>query len=361
MPIGPMSQIRYLKQDNLKSIQRIQANYFKEIIDQFGVVVDYFKHDITYPEQFRDTYENYVYGEANELTYSLSAKLPIYLEFDNDAFILNQYGIQPQQNAVLNVMIDEFNFQFPERGTPTNLILNTTSATSEVSAGSAIMSYPITADSGFISGEISGIFALSGYTFTTSVSGITNIQFYNYNDRVAVNSDIKLPLYYDYIKTHFSNFIYTYSGNVDVSGNGSVSGTLSGLISYNKLSDFDDFRRCIKPEVGDYIRLPFFDDNHEEYILTNVRDRALTPNGVNPLLNKYLWICDLVRRDYSEEDTTKEEHTNTDVINIDRDKQEDISDIEFDYTNEKADRENIDKEKSDRMYGGYSYLETSTT
>ena len=55
------------------------------------------------------------------------------------------------------------------------------------------------------------------------------------------------------------------------------------------------YNRNIQPNVGDFFRLQF-KKRSQDYEITNIVDRTITPDGINPLLGKYVWKCNAVRR-----------------------------------------------------------------
>tara|TARA_E500000178_G_scaffold284540_1_gene285758 strand:+ start:6432 stop:8660 length:2229 start_codon:yes stop_codon:yes gene_type:complete len=76
----------------------------------------------------------------------------------------------------------------------------------------------------------------------------------------------------------------TYSGSANV-----------GILYYDQTSP-NIYNKNIAPEVGDFFRLSFMRHRNYDYEITNIADRTITPDGINPLLGKYVWKCNATRR-----------------------------------------------------------------
>lgn len=76
-------EIRYL--NNTEREQKIIGNYYRDIIRQYGLDVNYYKLKIPYLEQFKtiideNTVLRHAYGYEEEPDYSISAKMISYME-----------------------------------------------------------------------------------------------------------------------------------------------------------------------------------------------------------------------------------------------------------------------------------------
>lgn len=76
----------------------------------------------------------------------------------------------------------------------------------------------------------------------------------------------------------------TYTGSANV-----------GILYYDQTSP-NIYNKNIAPEVGDFFRLSFMRNRNYDYEITNIADRTITPDGINPLLGKYVWKCNATRR-----------------------------------------------------------------
>lgn len=81
------------------------------------------------------------------------------------------------------------------------------------------------------------------------------------------------------------------------------SGVLSGELTYHTLDNVENSPTWeIAPQVGDYFILKC-GEIEEEYEITQLFDRILTnQGGINPLLGKYIFQCQAVRRASSHEE-----------------------------------------------------------
>lgn len=348
MPVS-INEIRYLKRKNLKHEAFLQKNYFREIINHYGIDVNYFRLKMEWYASPSGVYSNYTYGENTTSVYEVSAPMVVFMKVDDDSPILRRFGIETTVNAEIYMMRQDFTEQFRDIvGIPTTGNFST----------------PISADisnfSGLISGEIIGN-TLSGITsaWTTVPSGTISANYSAGFTRypVAVNPDIARKIYFREREVN-GTLDGTISGTVDLSGNGFISGTVSGLLNYfspaYSLSGNSDWG--IAPQVGDFFRLDEFDSdvsNYEEYEVTEVLDKQLTPIGLNPHLKRYIWRCTVVRRDPSNEiveGSTQEEAFTPDYLEYNNWNQI-VSDDIFNYDTEIIDP--IDGTGSDSTYGGY--------
>lgn len=346
--IQTIDKIRYLKRSNLESEQRIVKEWYRDLISSYGIDTTYFRKELDFYKTPSGLMANYTYGESPTSTYYLSGSMVVYMEMMGDAFLLNKFGIETDGDAAVYFTIEDFTEQYRDQiGTITSANISTT-ITSTVSAYSGLISGLIDTD------------ALTGVTsanITFSTSGDVSGSFDN-SINVAlnpVNDDIKLPNYYAYGERATTGTLNgTYSGTLDASGNGDVSGNVSGWIYYfippAELAG-PDFE--IAPQVGDFFRIDFEPGNNEEYIITRIHDRNLQTDGLNPLIGKYIWRCDAVRRDPSYEtvigDDQEEPDTRDDSFQ--NNLHETVSNDIFNYETEDVD--DVDGTDSDAVYGNY--------
>jgi hypothetical protein len=345
----PINTLEYLKHSNVQSTQKIFYEYFKDIINSYGIRVNYFRQDTTFPNDLRSAYEDLIYEENYPTTYCLSAEIPLYLEVNTDAFILTKHGLEPDQHYTVFCTVKDFEFAFANLAQQ-HVVSSVVSFNIPIISGSGILSSSFNSSDGFLSGVISGsvVPSLSGV-----VSGVALAQYYNYSDYIFINDEIAAPSAWNYVKTTFSSYHGPFTGIIDVSGNGVVSGTLSGIIVYKKLGDFEsNIFKKIKPLPKDYFSIPFPTDTPEQFEITDVIDRNLAPGGINPLFAKYLFACNVVRRTYSNEDGMSEPEigTNIDMIDIEHKIKEYSSDQLFDYNLSGTQIESIGM---DKIYGGF--------
>lgn len=104
-------EIRYL--NNTEREQTVIGNYYRDIIRQYGVDVNYYKLKIPYMEQFKtivdeNTVLRHAYGYEEEPDYSISSKMIAYMEIQDDLLQLDKYGIIP--NTTVNFWFDRQDF-----------------------------------------------------------------------------------------------------------------------------------------------------------------------------------------------------------------------------------------------------------
>jgi len=344
---APITQVNYLYRRNLANEQKLQAGYYREVINHYGIPVIYFRYNLDYYNQsLSGTAANYIYGESPTSTYPLSAEMMVFDSFSDDSPMLKRFGIESIAKSEIYFMIDDFTETWRDIiGTPTTGELSSSLIGNIVSYNGIVSGSVINSDiSGFVSGNIT---ATSGM-FTSGVS----LNFIRYP--LAYNSDIAEPGYYtqQIVSGAISGIV---AGTIDVSGNGILTGDLSGILSYYTAPSVNHGPHFqIAPQVGDFIRFKEFDENVnnlEEYEITQILDKSLARNGINPLLKRYIWGCVVNRRDPSYETIagTEQSETFTPALSTHNIWIENESNKIFDYTNTAID--SIDGTGSDSVYG----------
>lgn len=390
-----INKLRFAHQQQLSGGQLLQANLFKEYIDVYGIEAIYFKSDafdrkwkfvenggrlepkLRNDKELLKPDSERIYRDPIELTYVSAAMIPLHFEMNADAFILNTYGINPNQEATVTFTINEFNLAFP---TPR------TEKICKIDKKFIIKNYKnnkkIHIDDKTKKIVFRFNFNLSGFEVSGSLDNdaieIETFFITEDNRYFKPNENYKVAGFYtaEYDKLNVYKDSTVLSANLIEIEDTNLSGHIFGEIHYNCLSDFKNFLARVTPIVGDYIRLPFFDDNEEEWEITNVVDRNIMDDGINPLLTKYVWQCDVVRRTYSEEsihtdlsgkilkdsldnefnlssivEKPHENAMNREIIDDKLQKQEDISNNIFDYNDNYIN--NINKRNLDRIYGRF--------
>jgi len=344
---APVTKIRYLKRQNLENEARLQKGYYDELIQHFGVDVAYFRLGLDYYGSPSGLYANYTYGESTTSPYNLSAEMVVYLKVNDDTPILRQLGIETTMDAEIYFTKERFTEQFRDLiGTPTSANIST-DLVSNISNFTGYISGDV------INSDISGI--TSAYTTVPSgtISGAYSSDFTRYPK--PLNADLKVS--YNFTDRQVLGDIDgSVSGTIDASGNGTLGGTATGDLNYfvgPAVSAGPHWG--IAPQVGDFFRMLEFDmdeTNYFEYEVTDVLDKELTPQGLNPHLHRYVWRCTIVRRDPSLEvvEGTLQEEQNTPTYLDHNVWDEIISDEIFDYTNAV---DSVDGTDSDNAYGGY--------
>ena len=352
-----VDRIRYLDRSQLVPEQEVFGNYYREIISQFGIDTEYYRHDDrAFAPVSSDVYD-YTYGDDTTRSYFFTAPLVIYMEANSDSVNLNRFGIETDGDMVCYIVRDDFTECFRDKlGAP------------RFDTISAFVSGNIVKHVGPVSGEVSNS-EISGYT-SIDVS-FTNFPCSGGLVSTTVSGDwTRFPVKFNRFVAESEAYTErTVNGTLTGSVNGFLNGLGNGLVSGVVSGDLQYFVEPeqrygenwgIAPQVGDFFRIDFDELNHEEYEITRVHDKNLESDGLNPLLSRYIWRMDCVRRDPSYEDVvgdeignpTEEEFTNdrqflNDAATI-------VSDEIFDYDNEIVDEAGADDSTSlDDIYGGY--------
>ena len=115
MSVRTPEELRFLKRTQLEQEAKVISNYYSDIINQMGVDCVYIKQDTEYPKLINPTlsaYEDIIYGEQNDMSYSTSADMVIYIEVEQDIFSMNQQGSLPDSHYIASFMIDQYSANF---------------------------------------------------------------------------------------------------------------------------------------------------------------------------------------------------------------------------------------------------------
>lgn len=344
-----IDKIQYSYRANLENEQKLQAGYFRECINHYGIPVTYFRYQTDFFASPSGTSCNYTYGETPVSNYTVSGDFNIYMNIQEDNPFLKKFGMSTAVNSEIYFMRDEFEEEFRDKlGTPTTNIF-TSYISGNVINNECILSGNI------VNNDLSGY--TSAYTSvpTGSITGDFGFTFIRYpkkyNDQIAYSPSFTER----YVNGTLTGNL---SGLVDISGNGIIAGYVSGALNYyNNIAVGNNPNFKIAPQPGDFIRLKEFDidvDNNEEYEITEVMDKNLSPNGINPLLKRYIWKCSITRRMPSHENVigTTQQEKFTPNLSVYNNWSEIVSnDRIFDYNNN---IDNIDnKSNKNNVYGDW--------
>ena len=362
-----LSEIRYIKRKNLNEESRIIANYYRDIIHQYGIDCNYYKLKTNYPNQFKTSIDQnnlilHAYGYDVDPDYSISAKMITYMEVENDIFNLNKYGIIP--NADVNFYFDATEFAC-------NLAVKLGKLKEFKIASEQLSIY-------FGEDELGDI-KLEFPFYSEVLSGIVNFPIddlsvelgkpINIIGEILSRSDPKwtFPVNEHIIKSFDyvvrSDNMETIMMTADIvinavddpdelsAGHDYVMIVKTkGTVLFHDVNAISKYRQHIIPNVGDVITIDFPDDhNRERYEITECIDKQLTPDGINPLLHKYVWKCKARRYANGQEnfpeqnDADKQMSEKQDLINTAGSLVGDAIDIYND--------------NEDKVYGGYKKVE----
>jgi hypothetical protein len=109
---GFTDDLRYLDTDRTKQEREIYAQYFIEQTDQFGIEVDYIVNN------YALSAHDMMYGEHTTKTFDDPVKMIMYIIFNDDSIILNQFGIESQGDITAFIPISSYQAIFGECSEP---------------------------------------------------------------------------------------------------------------------------------------------------------------------------------------------------------------------------------------------------
>ena len=370
-----IKQIRFLKQQNLEGEQLIQKGLYRETIIHHGIDVTYFRRELDFYHDGGGENANQIYGETPNSKYTQSSDMIVFMTVNADNALLQTFGIETSVTAEIFMMKDDFTESFRDK------VGKEISVDIELPVEVTIRNYMGTLTADFVSDKLKGSIELSmNDFFQGDESGTQSIDVSVAPFRTAEPHNYMLAVSTAYTERKIEGeFTGTLTGGLSPLGNGILTGTLNATLTYYSEDESDNQAENwgIAPQVGDFIRFIEFgnnDGNFEEYEITQINDKELTPGGLNPLLDKYLWRCNVVRRTPSHEDIqVRDIDENGEPLGEDSDPvyidypveekytqnnttlhellQEDASDSVFEYQNNDIDK--IDTKRSDDVYGGF--------
>jgi len=381
---GTITQLRFLDKDRLTYEHENYKNYYREIINFYGIDAEYFLHNAA--DYFYGTSPSgNTYGQYPSIDYDTSANVRTYIEFDNDSIMMSKFGIETDTDGKAYFVIDDFVEQFRDEILGRSL----------TKAGSVDVTVDASTETSveipFSDDYISGTFSMT----------ITELEAASYEFSASFVPDTAYKHDYIYLSDSYDTRynVGTATGTLSRDGD-----TITGTVQYNLTYYVNKFNFTmyeiyageegaafiadgpteddapqyfvldnnttilhengkfwtVAPRVGDFFRIEFDDDNLEEYEITQVTDRRITTDGINALLKRYIYECNITRRTPSHEtvsaSSTKEEAWTVDKTDA-NDFHESISDEIFDYETETIDEESqhgVDIALNlDSVYGNY--------
>lgn len=101
-PCGFIEDLRYLNTDHTTVERELYQSYFTEQIEQYGIEVDYIEN------LYELSSHNPIYGEHTTKQFADPQKLVMYVVFNDDSIILNQYSIESQGDITAFIPISSF-------------------------------------------------------------------------------------------------------------------------------------------------------------------------------------------------------------------------------------------------------------
>lgn len=372
-------------------------------IHQYGVDCTYYKLDTSVFGDFkgivdRNALLKHAY-KGYDLTpdYTCSAHMITFPEVATDIFQLNKYGIVPE--AEVDFYFDskqfacdlatkcgqlkeypikpmEFECEVPECFMHYEMLpdeqgnLVSTLVDDEEFEERHAESFPYALGLGYAESYECGILkgrlsaAIDGYAYGIPQTIVCDaLSHTDFKVEFPKNSDLYKSLTYDicnddYLDTMiYLKFVVTRvktgmqrmpDGSYQDTYKSILVGKIYGSVLFYDIAKLGKYIEMIHPEVGDIIAIDFPDErNREKYQITDCYDKSMQPDGISPLLHKYIWKCKAKRYVESYEDDTGLEANEAD------DRQDEA--MKHDMVVEEQIQEKIQKydEGDQEAYGGY--------
>ena len=331
-------EVRYLKRKALEEESRIIGNALRDQIRQYGVDCVYYKLDTKDWTNFKNiidqnTILKRAYGYDQNPNYTLSAEMITYADVQQDIFLLNKIGLNP--NIDIDFNFDRIDFacalatqcgQLKEYPIQKSQLFVDVPDSSKLSAHPYVIgctNNPPMYNCGILSGGFQAKIGQYQYEkdvdgnekdFTPEYTIVCNpFEHTQFKIEFPVNGDLYRSLQYKIQSDKYlETLIYlTYRINKISTGieehpyKNVLSGYIHGSVLFYDLNSLGKYIELIHPSVGDIIEIDFPDDkNREKYEITECYDKQLTNDGINPLLHKYIWKCKARRYINSFEDNT---------------------------------------------------------
>lgn len=384
-------EVRYLKRKALEEESRIIGNALRDQIRQYGIDCVYYKLSSTGWTTFKNivdqnTVLKHAYGYDDKPDYTMSAHMVTYADVQQDIFLLNKIGVNP--NAEIDFSFDRVDFacalaekcgqlkeykidqvevicELPdvETGFVENngrkFYLSAHEFPFEIGIGHVQPMYTCGMLSGYFQAKIPPYKYISGKAETRKRTIICDpYEHTEFNVQFSTNSDLYRSLKYkiehdDCLETliYLTYKVLRIQKEPGIFVN-QLSGYVHGSVLYYDIDQLGKYAELIHPAIGDVIEIDFPDDkNREKYEITDCYDKQLTQDGINPLLHKYIWKCKARRFINSYEDAVPESDAD--------DRVEEMKKFNMFVNEQVAEKISMYDElsgdiKEDSAYGGYS-------
>ena len=290
---GKFSYIDFDRNQGAIEMFRHQIN---QAIFNYGADLQYFRKYNTFfkDDETEENHANMIYGEDPTAEFYASGMIRAYVSVENMAWNFNQIGLEGTEQINIFVSIDNFEQAFIDQISKTEtryfeVDVNGNTINNEVTGMIYCPEFEAQVYAGF-SEEDMKVHASQ----ITVVNKEVTTNFYQslryQKNKSEISGNLTGKLKYDKIKAF------------------DVHGTLKGELTFHNSKNLEDSEtwKRLAPQVGDYFRFQVKSGITEEWEITNVYDRNLTKNGLNPLLGKYVYQMSAIRRVDSYEKNTPE-------------------------------------------------------
>lgn len=353
MSIYRPSELRYIKLDSIKQERAYFRNIWNDIINQYGIDVEYYRRNTDYVTPYETS--SMLYGHNNVALYDKKSNIRVKVEYNVYDFVLNEQGFVPNDNLVLYFGINDF-------------------ATHFVNEIGDFKEYPIECPTeGYARIDKDGCIRVPFETkIYSGIAVVPVMQGQSIKDvfvedvdeptrrclSVAYNPYICRSFATDYRDGYYSLNLYC---DYDATKGTRVSYRLHGGVLYSDFFENEKIVNKIHPNPGDVIEINYHtnDMDVEQYEITEVISRKPTAqDGISPMLGKCVFKCAAVRRIASHETDIP----TTDDTKKAADAQKDYSMKRADAINTHHDWDNPKESYKSNVYGGYAkadaYFET---
>lgn len=355
MSIYRPSELRYIKLDSVKQERAYFRNIWNDIINQYGIDVEYYRRNTDYVTPNESS--AMLYGHNNVAVYDKKSNIRVKVEYNAYDFILNEQGFVPNDNLILYFGINDF-------------------ATSFVDEIGQFKEYQIKGGvlEGYAKIGKDGCIRIPFESQIYSGDAVIPVESGKKVERLFVE-DVENPTkrclsvaYNPYIFRSFATdyrdgyySINLYCDYDATKGGNKAKYKLYGGILYSDFFEDEEVVNKIHPNPGDVIEINYHtnDMDVEQYEITEVISRKpIAQDGISPMLGKCVFKCAAVRRIASHEESIP----TTDDTKKAADAQKDYSKKRADAINTHHDWDNPAESYKSNVYGGYAkadaYFET---
>jgi hypothetical protein len=342
MSIFRPEELRYAKLDSVKEERSYLNTVYQELIRFYGYDTTYYRRDTDYTSE--DESEMMIYGYKSDPRYSKHTNIRTLVKFNDYTFILNGEGFVPSDKLQMYFGINEFATSFiDDIGAFNNFKVQETTGYAIERRGTITVPF----SSEVYSGELLVYVKPNQIVKQTEDFEIKNSSIPCYS--VAYN-----PYLYKSLSTDYRNGYFASNINVDYDSTHGrkIWYKVYGDVLYSNFFQNEKVLNEIHPNPGDIVEIDFHtqDGVKEQYEITEVVSRKpLDADGISPLVGKYVYLCNAVRRIAQHEEVAPEEKS-IDARNNMMDysqKRSEAIDNTFDHSSPSATVES-------NVYGGYA-------
>ncbi len=298
------SYVKFFDKERLKKERELIDSWDYEICHQYGIDCLFVSQKSKFPKMklVPYKYDNkrktpvqndlffHAYGEISKPEYNEPFQTQAYVQFTEDLFAINGFGLNTDLNTTLI-----FN--------KTSFALDGAMAMADIKTINKTFRFKIEVDASdkyvIINYNGKNIKFKARFNWQKKTSGLIEGELYefSYDPENYVKPDVLNTFKRKYSA---SQFIETYKIFFDIKPNGinrlngktKLSGTChANFVIKNPWKAYSDYIDKIAPSVGDLVLLNGIDDNIIKLELTEVESENKTAQGISPLLGSYSFKC----------------------------------------------------------------------